>query len=57
VLPTGKKYDYTCEVCGTAVGGKQDNDASEFYASAPPPPTATPTRPVPPGTPRRLGPR
>lgn len=33
VLPTGNKYDYTCAVCGTAVGGKTDNDASDFYTT------------------------
>jgi hypothetical protein len=43
VLPTGNKYDYTCSVCGTQVGGKTDSDSSEFHrvASAsrkPPPP-------------------
>lgn len=36
VLPTGKKYDYTCSVCGTPVGGKTDNDATDFYTTAPP---------------------
>jgi transposase-like protein len=30
VLPTGNKYEYRCSACGTAVGGKDDNDASEF---------------------------
>jgi hypothetical protein len=38
VLPSGNKYDYLCAECGTAVGGKTDNDASEFYRTAPPPP-------------------
>ena len=38
VLPSGNKYDYVCAECGTAVGGKMDNDASEFYWTAPPPP-------------------
>ena len=37
VLPSGNKYDYVCTECGTAVGGKTDNDASEFYATTPPP--------------------
>ncbi len=36
VLPSGNKYDYVCAECGTAVGGKTDNDASEFYRTAPP---------------------
>ena len=35
VLPTGNKYDYTCSVCGAAVGGKTDNDATDFYRMAP----------------------
>ena len=37
VLPTGNKYDYVCAECGTPVGGKTDNDASEFYRTSPPP--------------------
>jgi hypothetical protein len=36
VLPTGNKYDYTCSACGTAVGGKTDNDATDFYATRAP---------------------
>ncbi len=32
VLPTGNKYEYRCASCGTAVGAKDDNDASEFAA-------------------------
>ena len=39
VLPTGNKYDYTCSVCGAAVGGKTDNDPTDFY-------TTTATRPA-----------
>lgn len=31
VLPTGNKYDYVCAECGTAVGGKTDNDPGDFY--------------------------
>jgi len=34
VLPSGNKYDYVCRECGTAVGAKTDNDASEFYRTA-----------------------
>jgi len=34
VLPTGNKYDYTCGVCGGAVGGKTDSDPRDFYATA-----------------------
>jgi uncharacterized protein (DUF983 family) len=32
VLPTGNKYEYRCSVCGTEVGYKDDNDASEFHS-------------------------
>jgi len=32
VLPTGNKYEYRCETCGTPVGSKDDNDPSEFAA-------------------------
>jgi hypothetical protein len=32
VLPTGTLYEYRCAVCGESVGGKQDNDPSEFAA-------------------------
>jgi hypothetical protein len=46
VLPTGNKYDYTCSVCGSAVGGKTDNDATDFYRTAPPrTPRLKPRRP------------
>lgn len=31
VLPTGNKYDYVCADCGTPVGGKTDNDPTDFY--------------------------
>jgi hypothetical protein len=31
VLPSGNKYDYVCAECGTAVGGKTDNDATDFH--------------------------
>ena len=48
VLPTGNKYDYTCSVCGTPVGGKTDNDATDFYKTAPAPPR------TPGGNPSRL---
>lgn len=30
VLPTGNQYEYRCSVCGTSVGGKSDDDGSEF---------------------------
>ncbi len=32
VLPSGHKYEYRCAVCGTSVGGKDDNDPAEFHA-------------------------
>ena len=32
VLPTGNRYEYRCVVCGTVVGGKEDDDGSEFAA-------------------------
>lgn len=30
VLPTGNQYEYRCSVCGASVGGKSDDDATEF---------------------------
>ena len=30
VLPTGNKYDYVCQECGTPVGGKLDHDPTAF---------------------------
>jgi hypothetical protein len=36
VLPTGAKYDYLCAACGSPVGGKLDDDPSEFRRTAPP---------------------
>jgi hypothetical protein len=30
VLPTGNKYDYVCQSCGTEVGGKVDRDPTAF---------------------------
>jgi hypothetical protein len=38
VLPTGNKYDYLCSVCGASVGGKEDNDPTEFYRTTVPGP-------------------
>ena len=51
VLPTGNKYDYTCSVCGTAVGGKTDSNSADFHrvASA----ARRPPPPAPPGGPPR----
>ncbi len=54
VLPTGNKYDYVCQQCGTQVGGKTDNDATAFHQTSQaateaarrlPPPAAPPRRP------------
>jgi hypothetical protein len=36
VLPSGNKYDYMCAECGTAVGGKTDNDPTDFYGTVSP---------------------
>jgi hypothetical protein len=30
VLPTGNKYDYVCQQCGTPVGAKVDRDPTAF---------------------------
>ena len=46
VLPSGTKYDYVCAECGTPVGGKTDNDPTEFHRTIGPP--------VPPKLPPRL---
>jgi hypothetical protein len=43
VLPSGNKYDYTCSVCGTQVGGKTDSNSSDFHRLA-----STTRRPLPP---------
>ena len=37
VLPSGNKYDYVCAECGAPVGGKTDNDPSDFRRTVPPP--------------------
>lgn len=36
VLPTGNKYDYVCGECGAPVGGKTDNDPTDFYRTVRP---------------------
>jgi hypothetical protein len=38
VLPSGNKYDYLCAECGTSVGGKTDNDPTDFYRTVAPKP-------------------
>ncbi len=35
VLPTGTKYDYLCANCGAPVGGKLDQDPTEFRRIVP----------------------
>jgi len=54
VLPTGNKYDYVCQQCGTPVGGKVDRDSTAFRetsraasaaASPRPPGAGRPPRP------------
>ncbi len=30
VLPSGNRYEYRCSACGEPLGGKEDNDPSEF---------------------------
>lgn len=57
VLPTGNKYDYVCESCGTPVGGKLDYDPTAFRQTsaaaaaarrpAPPERRPRPRRPTP----------
>ena len=37
VLPSGNKYDYVCAECGAPVGGKTDNDPTDFHRAVPPP--------------------
>ena len=31
VLPTGNAYEYRCASCGTALGGKEDSDPTEYH--------------------------
>jgi hypothetical protein len=57
VLPTGVKYDYVCQQCGTPVGGKVDRDPSAFHATSRAAQAATrrPPGPTPPPRPRPRG--
>ena len=48
VLPTGNKYDYLCSVCGAAVGGKEDNDPTDFHRTTPPAAAPSGRPPLPP---------
>ncbi|MGH7320814.1 MAG: hypothetical protein ACRELA_14475 [Candidatus Rokuibacteriota bacterium] len=52
VLPSGNKYDYVCQDCGTAVGGKLDHDPTAFRATSQAAAAAS-RRPAPPAPPRR----
>jgi DNA-directed RNA polymerase subunit RPC12/RpoP len=54
VLPTGNQYDYICQECGTAVGGKVDRDATAFHETTR---AAAAARPRPPGAPSPPRPR
>jgi len=54
VLPTGNKYDYVCQDCGTPIGGKVDNDATAFRQTSQA--AAAAARRAPPAA-RRLRPR
>jgi hypothetical protein len=56
VLPTGNRYDYVCQTCGTQVGAKDDHDATAFRQTSQaaaaaarhvPPPTRRPRPPRP----------
>ena len=38
VLPSGNKCDCVCAECGTSVGGKTDNDPTDFYRTVAPKP-------------------
>jgi hypothetical protein len=44
VLPTGNKYDYVCQDCGTQVGTKLDHDPQAFRVTHGA--TAAPRRPA-----------
>lgn len=46
VLPTGNHYDYVCQDCGTAVGGKVDRDATAFHETSRAAATPDPLRQV-----------
>ncbi|MDH3743668.1 MAG: hypothetical protein OES47_01040 [Acidobacteriota bacterium] len=35
VLPTGKRYDFLCTVCGNSVGSKHDDDTEAFSVLEP----------------------
>jgi hypothetical protein len=44
VLSTGHRYDCVCVECGSSVGDKSDNDASDFHRTAPQPSLVKPGR-------------
>ena len=53
VLPTGNKYDYVCQQCGTPVGGKVDRDPTAFRETSRAAAAAACPRPPGPGHPPR----
>ena len=55
VLPTGNKYDYVCQQCGTPVGGKVDRDPTAFRETSRA--AAAAAQPRPPGAERIPRPR
>ena len=55
VLPTGNKYDYMCQQCGTPVGGKVDRDPTAFRETSRA--AAAAATPRPPGPEREPRPR
>jgi len=55
VLPTGNKYDYVCQDCGTPVGGKLDHDPTSFRETSRA--AAAAARPRPAARPRGRRPR
>jgi hypothetical protein len=55
VLPTGNRYDYVCQECGTPVGGKVDRDPTAFRETSRA--AAAAGRPRPPGAPPAPRPR
>ena len=55
VLPTGNKYDYVCQQCGTPVGAKVDRDPTAFRETSRA--AAAAAKPRPPGAERMPRPR
>ena len=57
VLPTGNKYDYVCQQCGTPVGGKVYHDPTAFRETSRAAAAVRPSRPAAPRRPPPPGPR